>query len=70
MLMSRLALSLSGEDYHVVPIFCGLTALCNDAVDIVKYMIHHLQALLPPAQQSDSEPSSAENEQLIQNFAN
>lgn len=66
MLMSRLALSLSDEYCHVVPIFCGLTALCNDAVDIVKYMIHHLQALLPLAEHPVAETETAENQQLIQ----
>lgn len=50
-LIGQLAIELSKENNHGFPIFCGLTNLSNDVVDIVKYMIHCLDSLL--ARESD-----------------
>lgn len=38
-LIGRLAIELSNGNNHVFPIFCGLTALSNDVVDIIKYYV-------------------------------
>lgn len=44
-LVGQLAIELSKENNHVFPVFCGLTSLSNDVVDIVKYMIYCLESL-------------------------
>lgn len=45
-LMSRAALQLQQKGERVLPIFCGSTKLCCNAVDVIKYVIDYLETLL------------------------
>lgn len=45
-LMARLAQVLQARGDGVLPIFCSTTGLCTTGLDLVKYMVHHLEIRL------------------------
>lgn len=42
-LMGRLAVELTQEGKEVLPLFCGSTSLCNDALDLIRYIVCYIE---------------------------
>lgn len=42
-LIGRLAVRLQEEGKEVLPIFCGSTMFCNDAMDVIRYIVRHIE---------------------------
>ena len=42
-LIGRLAVRLQEEGKNVLPIFCGSTLLCNDAMDVSRYIVRYIE---------------------------
>lgn len=45
-LMSRLAVSLQERGHQVLPIFCGSSRLCSNALDVIRYIVDHMETAL------------------------
>lgn len=55
-LMARLAQVLQDRGHQVLPIFCSTTPLCNNSLDLVKYIIDDLEDRLAWPHFCDSAP--------------
>lgn len=42
-LIGRLAVRLQEEGKEVLPIFCGSTMFCNDAMDVIRYIVRYIE---------------------------
>lgn len=42
-LVARLAVKLAKDGKEVLPLFCGTTMFCNDALDLVRYIVGHIE---------------------------
>ena len=42
-LMARLAVKLQEKGREVLPVFCGSTMLCNDAPDVLRYIVRYIE---------------------------
>ena len=42
-LIGRLAVRLQEEGKNVLPIFCGSTMFCNDAMDVIRYIVRYIE---------------------------
>ena len=45
-LMGALAVRLREAGKEVLPVFCGSTMLCNDAMDIIRYLVYVMEERL------------------------
>ena len=64
-LMGALAVRLREAGKEVLPVFCGSTMLCNDAMDIIRYIIYFMEERLGMEHFEIGKDADGERRQLV-----